>query len=157
MLYHFFFLNWNSRQSKGNTLLSHFSFLSLEPTGYTTAVTYIIHGQICTGLFLFALLCSCPWAPGRQCFVEVIVLTEIQPLPVGKDVDAPMLLHFNRVIKISLINSCFILHICHIYSFNYHLPKANCLLSLMWPTDYTDNCANALANRINLLILINSS
>lgn len=91
--------------------MSHFSFLSLEPTGYTQAVTYIIHGQICIGLFLFALLCSCPWALGCCCFVEVIELTAIQPQPVGKDTGKPMLLHVNCVMKISLINSCFILHV----------------------------------------------
>lgn len=65
--------------------MNHFSFFSLEPTGYTQTVTYIIYGQICTGLFLCALPCSGTWALGRHCFVEVIKLIEIQLLPAVRN------------------------------------------------------------------------
>lgn len=105
--------------------MNHFSFFSLEPTGYTQTVTYIIHGQICTGLFLCALLCSGTWALGRCCFVEVIKLIEIQLLLVVCNYAGKlMFLHFNCVMKIRLIRSCFVSHVWQNHSFICRLLNA---------------------------------
>ncbi|KAK2537068.1 Tfec [Columba guinea] len=62
--------------------MNNFSFISLKATGYTQTTTYIIHGQICTSFFLFALLCLDIWTLGQCCFVKVIKQIEIQPLLV---------------------------------------------------------------------------
>lgn len=72
--------------------MNHFSFLSLKLTGYTQ--TYIIHGQICTSLLLFAVLCLGTQALGLCCCVEVTKLIEVQALQVGNDAGKSMCLYF---------------------------------------------------------------
>jgi len=85
--------------------MNHFCFLSLEPTGCTQTVTYMVHGQICTSPLLFALLCSGTWAPGGCCFVKVIKLIDIHPPPASIYADKPVFLHYNCVKKIRVIGS----------------------------------------------------